>query len=53
VLCKLNLLVRRQTDTHNKLQYGNKYNHLKILDVVSDLNYIYFFNPNPTHLHKH
>ena len=41
------------SDTHNKLQYGNKYNHWKILDLFLDLNY-FFSNPNPnlnpTHL---
>jgi len=34
------------SDTQNKhLQYGNNYNHRKILDLVLDLNYIYIFNP--------
>jgi len=44
------------SDTHNKLQYGNNCNHWKILDLVLDLNYISFsdpnINPNPTHLPK-
>ena len=39
------------SDTH-KLQYGNNYNHWKILDLVLDLNYFSFSNPNPTHLPK-
>jgi len=33
------------SDTHNKLQYGNKHNHWKILDLVLDLNYFSFSNP--------
>jgi len=45
------------SDTHNKLQYGNNYNHWKILDLVLDINYICFSNmnpnPNPTHLPEH
>jgi len=45
------------SDTHNKLQYRNNCNHWKILDLVLDLNYIYFSNPNPNpnraHLPKH
>ena len=41
------------SDTHNKLQYGNNYKHWKILDLVLDLNYISFSNPNPTHLPNH
>ena len=36
------------SDTHNKLQYGNKYNHWKLLDLVLDLNYFSFSNPNLT-----
>ena len=44
-------------DTHSKLQYGNNYNHLKIFDLVLDLNDFSFSspkpNPNPTHLPKH
>jgi len=44
------------SDARNKLQYRNFYNHWKILDLVSDLNYISFSNPNPnlnpTHLPK-
>jgi len=35
------------SDTHNKLHYGNNYNHLKILDLVPDLNYISFSDPSP------
>jgi len=34
------------SDTHNKLQYGNDYNHRKTLDLVLDINYISFSNPN-------
>ena len=41
------------SDTHNKLQYGNKYNHWKIMNFVLDLNYFSFSNANPTHLPKH
>jgi len=45
------------SDAHNKQQYRNYYNHWKILDLVLDLNYISFSNPNPntnpTHLPKH
>jgi len=41
------------SDTHNKLQYGNNYNHWKILGSVLDLNRFSFSNPNPTHLPKH
>jgi len=55
LLCKLKLL-REISDTHNKLYYENKYNHLKILDLVLDLNYFSVPNPNanpkPTHLPK-
>ena len=44
------------SDTHNKLQNGNNYNHRKILDFVWDLNYFYFsnldINTNPTLLPK-
>jgi len=36
------------SDTHNMLQYGNNYNHWKILDLVLDRNCISFSNPNPT-----
>ena len=39
------------SDTHNKLQYGNNYNHWKILDLV--LEFKFLSNPNPTHLPKH
>ena len=41
------------SDTHNKLQYGNTYNHWKILDLALDLNYFSFSNSNQTHLPKH
>ena len=45
------------SDTHNKLQYGNKYNQCKILDLILDFNYVSFsncnINPNPKHLPKH
>jgi len=41
------------SDTHNKLKYGKKYNHWKILDSFLDLDYISFSNPYPTHLPKH
>jgi len=41
------------SDTYNKSQYGNNYNHWKILDFVLSLNYVSFSNPNPTHLPKH
>jgi len=37
------------SDSHNKLQYENNYNRWKILDLVLDLNYICFSNPNPNH----
>jgi len=44
------------SDTHNKLQYGNNYNHWKILDWVLHLNHFPFsnlnINPNPTHIPK-
>ena len=44
-------------DTHNKLQYGNNYNHWKISELLLDINYISFSNPkpnpNPTHIPKH
>ena len=36
------------SDTYKKLQYGNNYNHWKILDVVANLNYISFSDLNPT-----
>ena len=35
------------SDTYNKLQYGNNYNHWNISDLVLDLNYFSFSNPNP------
>ena len=41
------------SEAHNKLQYGNNYNHRKILDLVLDLKCFSFSNPNPTHLPKH
>ena len=45
------------SDTHNKLQHGNNYNPWNILDLVLDLNYICFSNPNPNpnmiHLPEH
>jgi len=43
------------SDTHNRLQYGNNYNHWKILDLVLDLSCILLSNqnPNPTHLPKY
>jgi len=41
------------SDTRNKLQYENNYNNWNILDLVWDLNYFYFSNPNPTRLPKH
>jgi len=45
------------SDTHNKLQYGYNYNHWKIMDLVLDLKYFCFCNPNikpnTTHLPKH
>ena len=41
------------SDTHNKLQYGNKYNHWKKKNFVLDLNYFSFSNAKPTHLPKH
>jgi len=38
------------SDTHNKLQYqyGNNYNHWKIMDVDVDLNYFSFSSPIQT-----
>ena len=41
------------SDTHNKLKYGNNYNHWKMLDLVLDLNYIPYSNSIPTHFRKH
>jgi len=45
------------SDTHNKPQYGDNYNHWKMLDLVLDLNRFYFsnqnINHNPTHLTEH
>jgi len=41
------------SDTYNKLQYGNSQQHWKILDLISDLNYFYYSNLNPTHLPQH
>jgi len=42
-------------DSHDKLQYGNKYNHWKILELALDLNYFSFSKPNlnQTHLTRH
>ena len=41
--------------THNKLQYGYKFNHWKFSDLVLDLSYFSFSQPipNPTYLPKH
>ena len=36
------------SDTHDNLQYGNNYNHWKILDLFLDLNYFYFSNSAQT-----
>jgi len=36
------------SDTHNKLQYENNYNHWKKLDLFIDLNYFSFSNPTQT-----
>ena len=52
VLSKLKLF-GCMSDTHNKLLYVDNYNHRQILDLVVDLNYFSFSNPNPTHLPKH
>ena len=41
MLCKSNLF-RQMLKTHKKLQYRNNYNHLTILDLVSDLSYFHF-----------
>ena len=45
------------SDTDNELQYGNKQNQWKILNLILDFNYFSFSNcntnPNPTHLPKH
>jgi len=45
------------SDTHGKLQYGNNYNHWKLLDLVLELNFFLLSNlnanANPTHLPKH
>jgi len=55
VLYKLIFFVL-MSDSHNKLQCRNNYNHWNILDLVFDLNYFSFsnpnINPNPTHLTK-
>ena len=37
------------SDTHKKLQYGNKYNHWKFWDLVRELHYFSFSHPNPNH----
>ena len=55
MLCKFKLF-GKLSDTHNKLQYKNNYNHWKISDLAVDLNYIYLSNspnPNRTHLPQH
>ena len=43
--------------SHNKVYYGNKFDHWKTLDLFFELNYFSFShpysNPNPTHLPKH
>ena len=44
-----NFLVRCQIPT-TSLRFENNYNHWKISDLVLDLNYFYFSNPNPKHL---
>jgi len=31
------------SDTHNKLQYGNNYNHWKLLELIVHVNYYLFF----------
>jgi len=45
------------SDNHTKLQYGNKQNQRKILDIILDFIYFYFsncsINSNPTCLTKH
>ena len=45
------------TNTYNIQQYGNKYTHWEILDLVLYLNYFSFYNPNAypnlKHLPKH
>ena len=33
--------------THNKLQHGNNFHHLKFSDLVPNLNYFSFSHPNP------
>ena len=35
------------SDTYKKLHYENKYKHWKILDLLVNLNCIYFYNSNP------
>jgi len=39
-------------DTH-KLQYGNNYNHWKIMDLVLDLNIIILFPTTTQNLTRH
>jgi len=36
------------SDTHDKLQYANNYNHWKILDLFLHLKYFSFSNPTQT-----
>ena len=36
------------SDTHNKIEYGNNYNHWKISDLVLHLNYFSFSSLNQT-----
>jgi len=45
----------KMSDTHKKLHCGDKHNHRKMFDLVLDLNYFSFSNPNPnlSHLPKH
>jgi len=39
--------------SHNKLLYGNNFNHWNFSDWVVDINYFSLSNPNPSHLPKH
>jgi len=41
------------SDARNKLQYGNNYDHWKILDLFLNLNDFPYYNPNLTRLPKH
>ena len=36
------------SDTHDKLEYANNYNHWKMLDLFTDLKYFSFSNPTLT-----